>query len=112
MRTLKVIIAGFVAAALAPSAGHAATTTQFFSRGVGIDADVGYVTPDGCTAISVSIDADTPVDRPDNTSGGEAVVAVFRDDICNFTFHEVGFGFIPFTTELTMGSGNRSATFN
>jgi hypothetical protein len=109
MRTLDLMIAGFVIAALAPSTAGAATTSHLVAKGSSADVQVANISADGCIQIGVNLTAATFVSRPDGSSGSELVAGLFLDDFCNFT-HESGFTFIPLTNEVQIG--NSAATLN
>jgi hypothetical protein len=111
MRTLGIVFAGFLVAALGPGAARAATT-QVVESGSGASIDTFFTSADQCIQIAVFIDPATSVTRGPNGSTGSGMdLSMFYDDLCNDIF-EFGFTTVGLTNEFQMGNGNHSATLN
>jgi len=111
MRTLKIVFASFLIAALGPSAARAATTTHFVQSGTGAHVNASVTTPDSCVETSVIIDAATSVTRQGGGTSSGASVSLLRFDMCNDIF-EFGFASVDLTNQFQTNSGNHTATLN
>ena len=111
MRTLEIIFASFLVAALGPSPASAATTTHLVESGTGAHVNASLTTPDFCIETSLTLDPATSITRPDGGTSSGMSISLFRDDFCNGTF-EFGFTTVNLTNEFQVSPGNHSATLN
>jgi hypothetical protein len=111
MRTLGIVFASFLVAALGSGAAHA-TVTNLVESGTGANITASSISADGCVEYSLSLDPATSITRGNNggTSAGMQII-LFRDDFCNSIF-EFGFTTVNLTNEFQTGPGNNSATLN
>ena len=111
MRTLGIVFAGFLVAALGSGIARATTTTtHLVESGTGADVDVNYNSPDFCTGISLTLSPVSSVTRGKNggTSAGMQV-ELFFDNFCTGEF-EFAFTTLDLTNEFQTGPGNNTAT--
>ena len=111
MRTLGILFAGFLVAALGPADARAATT-QVIASGSGASINTFFTSADGCIQIAVFMDPATSVTRgPNGSTGAGMDLSMFYNDFCNDIF-EFGFVTPSLTNEFQLGNGNHSATLN
>jgi len=111
MRTLEIVFASFLVAALGSSAARAATTTHQVQSGTGAHVNASVATPDFCVETGVVIDAATSVTKQNGGTSSGASVSLFRSDNCNGIF-EFGFASIDLTNQFQTNPGNHTATLN
>lgn len=111
MRTLGIVFAGFIVAALGPIAARAATT-HVVASGSGASINTFFTSADGCIQIAVSMDPATSVTRgPNGSTGAGMDLSMFYNDFCNDIF-EFGFVTPSLTNEFQLTNSNHSATLN
>jgi hypothetical protein len=112
MRTLGIVFAGFLVAALGLGAARAATTTQVVASGSGASINTFFTSADGCIQISVFMDPATSFTRgPNGSTGAGMDLSMFYSDFCNSIF-EFGVVTPSLTNEFRLSNGNHSATLN
>jgi len=111
MRTLTIVFASFLVAALGPTAARAATTTHLVESGTGAHIHVSFFSDDGCIGIAMTLDPATSITRQDGTTSSGLTISLFRDDFCNGIF-EFAFTTVPLTNEFQTSPGHHSASLN
>ena len=113
MRTLAIVFASFLVAAVGPSGARAATTTHLVESGTGAHVNVSSLSADGCIQIGLTLDPATSITRGNGgTSSAGLVASLFRDDFCNGIF-EFGSAFVNLTSnQFQTSAGNHTASLN
>jgi hypothetical protein len=111
MRTLTIVFASLLVAALGATPARAATTTHLVRSGSAAHMHVSSVSDDGCVETSMSMDAISAVTRPDGTTSAELDLFLLRIDVCQGIF-EFAFPFLPLTNEFQTSNGGQNASLN